>query len=138
MAKKQVKKLNMNFDKSFVITVPKVFEEIFKDDLAKNEISLSIDIVVKDETFTRSLYMDYIKNGELTITHLTDDEWSVLVCGQYIVNANASFEANLVEALKATNLLPIICTHVSDNDANCYYIDDNENIAIEIGTVSLV
>ena len=139
MAKKPKYFLEYKLNAEFKVQIDPESRETLINDLARNEVSLSLVHSIGDDCHSTSAYADDIEGGELAFTQASENELYVAVNGSYFVSLDPKWGSDaqdLIDTWKSLGELKAYTNGVGDS-ATTHYINGSED-QIEIGTISFV
>ena len=134
MAKKNSKpKLLITFSAAFAVKVPAECKDVFLKDLARKELSLSIEMEYGDSTSGQSIYPDDMKSGLLEFNTISGQECNVKIDGVVERVVHIDVDKDLIEYLRSNSEIEVRLNYVGDLSYNHYYVDGDRNNNIVIG-----
>lgn len=137
MAKKPKHFLEYKLNAEFKVQIDPEGRETLINDLARNEVALSLNHTIGDDCYSVSVYPDGIEAGELAFTQASETELHVAVSGSYFQSLDPKWEQDLINTWQSLGELKAHSNQVYDSEPTSHYINGSED-EFEIGTVSLV
>jgi len=137
VAKKPKYFLEYKLSAEFPVQIVSDGVQTLLDDLKRNEVCLTLNYTIGDSTMSGSVYPDYIEDGELTFTQISDNKLRVSVKGSYLKYLDPKWEQNIIDDWKSLEKLKVYSNSIYDTKPTFHYINGSED-DFEIGTVSLV
>jgi hypothetical protein len=137
MAKKPKYFLEYKLNAEFKVQIDPESRETLINDLARNEVALSLVHYIDDDCYSVSAYPDGIEGGELSFSQASENELHVAVNGSFFQDLDPKWAQDLIDTWKSLGELKTYSSHVYDSEPTSHYINGSED-EIEIGTISFI
>ena len=137
MAKKPKSFLEYKFNAEFKVQIDPESRETLINDLARNEVALSLNHTIGDDCYEVSVYPDEIEGGELAFTKVSETELHVSVSGSYFQTLDPKYEQDIINTWQSLGELKVYSNSVYDSEPTSHYINGSED-DFEIGIISYV
>ena len=135
MAKKK-SYVKFSINKEFTVDINSEGIDTLKNDIERNEISISVWYCIGDNDHGLSIYLDQLENSNLDIEFISDGQLRIKIIGDYYRELDPKWESDLISEWKSLESLDVLTFGITDSDANSH--DEISGGEINIGKANLI
>ena len=135
MAKKK-SYVKFSINKEFTVDINSEGKDTLKNDIERNEISISVWYCIGDNEHGLSIYFDQLENSNLDIEFISDSQLRIKIIGDYFRELVPKWESDLINEWKTMESIDVLTFGITDSDANSH--DEISGGEINIGKAILI